>query len=67
VRFGASIALKKLERERADGGSLFDVRETPIKDIAKIIAETVTVDRLRRLQTEIAKQIATRKPKALAG
>ena len=35
--------------------------------IAKIIAETVTLDRLKKLQAAIAKQISARKPKALAG
>ena len=57
--------IKKLER--ANDGSLFDLRETPVDTIAKIIAETVTLDRLKKLQAAIAKQISARKPKALAG
>jgi Helix-turn-helix domain of resolvase len=42
----------------------FDLRETPVDTIAQIIAETVTLDKLKRLQAAIAKQISARKLKA---
>jgi hypothetical protein len=58
---------KRLERESKGDGSLFDLRADKVEDIALVIAETVTFDRLKRLTEELADQIAKRKPKAHAG
>jgi hypothetical protein len=54
------------ERLKRDGGSLFDLNQTSVKDIAKIAAENMSLDKLTRLQTEIAKRISERKAKAKA-
>ena len=49
-----------------DGGSLFDLNQTPLKDIAKIMGEHMGLGRLTRLQPEIAKEIAALKAKTKA-
>jgi hypothetical protein len=59
--------VRRLERESKSDGSLFDLRGDKVQDIASVIAETVSFDRLKRLHKELADQIAKRKPKAHAG
>ena len=56
----------KVKRMERDGGSLFDLNHTPLKDIAKIMGEHMGLGRLTRLQPEIAKEIAALKAKTKA-
>ena len=56
----------KVKRMERDGGSLFDLNQTPLKDIAKIMGEHMGFGRLTRLQQEIGKEIAALKAKTKA-
>jgi hypothetical protein len=56
----------KVKRMERDGGSLFDLNQTPLKDIAKIMGEHMGLGRLTRLQQEIGKEIAALKDKLKA-
>jgi hypothetical protein len=56
----------KVKRMQRDGGSLFDLNQTPVKDIAKIMGEHMGLGRLTRLQQEIGKEIAALKDKLKA-
>jgi predicted Fe-S protein YdhL (DUF1289 family) len=48
--------VKKLEREARDGGSLFDLKNDSVEDIAMVIVSTMSADRLKRLLAAIKKR-----------
>ena len=48
----------EIKRLKADGGSLFDCRKSPLKTIARIMGEEMGLERLVSAQKEIAKEIA---------
>jgi hypothetical protein len=60
LRQQASHTTEKLKR---DGGSLFELRDTPLKTIAKIMGEQMGLQRLMSAQREIAKESAALKAK----
>jgi hypothetical protein len=67
VRENEELWAKVKKLERSDPGSLFDLRNDRVEDIARVIAEHMTHDRLKRLQKAIAAEIANQRKPAHAG
>jgi hypothetical protein len=67
VRENEELWAKVKRLERGDPGSLFDLKNDRVEDIARIIAERMGSDRLKRLQKAIGGEIAKLRQPAHAG
>jgi hypothetical protein len=67
VRENEELWAKVKKLERSDPGSLFDLRNDKVEDIARVIAEHMSPSRLKKLQGAIADEIAKMRKPAHAG